>query len=149
MSRTAEMREAWADWQCQEGPGEYVDAQFFGRSIGGVAAPAAAAFDALEQALRDSGYEPSSAWAYSCRKVGGSDNYSLHAYGIAIDIDVSENPYSEGDAYSGKIKKEHVDAVMGITNSAGDSVWRWGGHFATPDRMHFQLDVGPDQLAMD
>lgn len=150
MSSTQDMREAWADWKCQEGPGEFVDVELFGKSVGGVAAPAAEAFRALEHALSSAGYEPEQAWAYSCRKIGESEKYSLHAYGIAIDIDPNENPYSAGDPYSGKLKAEHVDAVREIKNAAGTSVWRWGGDFAnTPDRMHFQLAVGPDDLSME
>lgn len=146
---TGDLRRLWADWLCHKGSGTFTDPSFFGKSIGGVAAPATDAFAALEKALRSSGYQPSSSWAYNCRNIAGTDNYSLHSFGIAIDIDPTANPFTTGDPYSGKIKEPHVAAALAIKNVQGRSVWAWGGNWTKRDRMHFQIDVGPTSMEID
>ncbi len=146
---TGDLRRLWADWLCHKGSGGFTNPNFFGKSIGGVAAPATDAFKALEAALRSAGYQPSSSWAYNCRNIAGTNNYSLHSFGIAIDIDPAANPYTTGDPYSGKIKSSHVAAALAIKNVRGRSVWAWGGNWTKRDRMHFQIDVGPTALEID
>jgi hypothetical protein len=146
---TGDLRTLWADWLCHKGSGAFANPTFFGKSIGGVAAPAVDAFKALEMALESSGYRPSSSWAYNCRNIAGTDSYSLHSFGIAIDIDPAVNPFSTGDPYSGKIKPNHVAAVLAIKNTRGRAVWAWGGSWAKHDRMHFQIDQGPTAVEID
>ena len=146
---TGDLRRLWADWLCHKGPGGFANPSFFGKTIGGVAAPATDAFEALEAALRSAGYQPSSSWAYNCRNIAGTNNHSLHSFGIAIDIDPTANPYTTGDPYSGKIKASHVAAALGVKNRQGRSVWAWGGNWTKRDRMHFQIDVGPTALEID
>jgi peptidoglycan hydrolase-like protein with peptidoglycan-binding domain len=146
---TTALRNMWADWLCHKGSGRFADPKFFGKGIGGVPVVAVDAFKALEAALTSSGYKPSSSWAYNCRNIGGTDRYSLHSYGIAIDIDPSVNPFSTGDPYSGKIKANHVEAVLAIKNQKGQSVWSWGGSWKKRDRMHFQLDKDPTGVDVD
>jgi hypothetical protein len=107
------------------------------------------AFAALEGALQATGYEPTSRWAYNCRKIRGTDRFSLHSYGIAIDIDPKLNKFSEGDRFEGKLTPAQVDAVLAIKNLRGESIWSWGGNWRKPDRMHFQLDRGPRGLDVD
>ena len=146
---TSDLRKMWGDWLCHEGSGKYADQHFFGKTIGGVPAAALDAFRALEQALKATGYKPSSSWAYNCRNIAGTKSYSLHSYGIAIDIDPKANPFSKGDPYSGKVKEQHVDAVLKIKNKRGHSVWSWGGKWKRRDRMHFQLDQDPSNVDVD
>jgi peptidoglycan hydrolase-like protein with peptidoglycan-binding domain len=146
---TTSLRNMWADWLCHKGSGRFADPKFFGKGIGGVPVVAVDAFRALETALTSSGYKPSSSWAYNCRNIGGTDRYSLHSYGIAIDIDPSVNPFSTGDPYSGRIKANHVEAVLAIKNKEGQSVWSWGGNWKKRDRMHFQLDQDPNNVDVD
>ena len=149
LESTADMRREWSDWLCARGSGEFANVKFFGKGIGGVPAPAVDAFKALEAALIATGYQPRNSWSNKCRKIANTDRYSLHSYGIAIDIDPKENPQSAGSPYSGKMQKGHVDAVLQIRNLAGRRVWSWGGDWSTPDRMHFQLDQGPDAVVID
>jgi D-alanyl-D-alanine carboxypeptidase/Putative peptidoglycan binding domain len=146
---TATLRALWKEWMCGRGDGTFVDVEFFGRRIGGVPTPAVDAYRALELALRSAGYEPGSRWAYNCRLIEGTDQPSLHSAGIAVDIDPEENPYSAGDPFAGKIGPDHVAAALAIRNAAGARVWSWGGHWSTPDRMHFQLDRGPAAVDVD
>lgn len=149
LESSADMRTLWKEWLCARGSGEFADVQFFGKGIGGVPAPAVDAFKALEAALKASGYQPRKSWSNKCRKIAKSDRYSLHSYGIAIDIDATENPQSSGPQFSGKIQKRHVDAALGVLNFSGDRIWVWGGYWNTPDRMHFQLNQGPKTVAVD
>lgn len=146
---TTSLRQMWSDWKCNAGSGGFANPKFFGRNIGGVAAPAEDAFKALEQALQSAGYKPSSSWAYNCRNIAGTDKASLHSYGIAIDLDPKVNPYSKGDPYSGKMKENHVKAALAIKNKKGQSIWAWGGSWRRPDRMHFQIDRDPSNVAVD
>ncbi len=146
---TGDLRKMWADWLCHKGPGSFSNPSFFGKTIGGVPTPAIDAYKALEMALESAGYKPSSSWSYNCRNIAGTNNYSLHSFGIAIDIDPSANPFSTGDPYSGKIKASHVEAVLAIKNTRGRSVWAWGGNWTKRDRMHFQIDLSPTDVAID
>jgi peptidoglycan hydrolase-like protein with peptidoglycan-binding domain len=146
---TSRLRSLWAPWMCRQGSGRFANPSFFGKGIGGVPAPAVDAFRALEATLRATGYEAQSRWAYNCRMIASSNKPSLHSAGIAVDIDPKDNPYTTGDPFSGKLTREQVAAVLAIKNSKGRSVWSWGGNWRKPDRMHFQLDQGPDAVDVD
>jgi hypothetical protein len=146
---SARLRDLWADWKCADGPGRFANPEFFGKRIGGVPHVTVDAFEALETALKATGYKPRSRWAYNCRKIKGSDAFSLHSYGIAIDIDPSSNPFTDGDPFSGELQSVHVKAVLAIRNASGKAVWSWGGNWRKPDRMHFQIDQGPDGVDID
>lgn len=144
---TSKLREWWAPYRCKMG-GEWADPLFFGQPIGGVPAVAVEAFRALEDALRRSGYQPESRWAYNCRPIAGTTAWSLHAYGIAIDIDPAANPFSTGDPFAGRLKPHHVEAVEALRSKGGRQLWAWGGRWTgRKDRMHFQLNVPPDDCA--
>lgn len=161
---TTQLRELWCHYACKGGeygdlgsdcgsPGSWSDPSFMGKKVGGVPTVALDAYHALERALISEGYKPpdrgQSVWAYNCRPIASSGNLSLHGFGIAIDIDPSQNPQtSGGDPYSGWLKKNHIDAVMGIKVKGGRHLWWWGGYWSgstQTDRMHFQLDVPPDE----
>lgn len=87
--------------------------------------------------------------AYNCRKVTGGSTYSLHAYGIALDINWQTNPYSRylrtdmlrvGD---GKMPLR----IQAIRTNNGKQVWRWGGYFSgNKDAMHYELCCSPADL---
>ena len=107
------------------------------------------AYKALERALKSEGYDADAVWSYVCRNIVSSGLPSLHGYGIAIDIDWNQNPQTiGGDPFSGKLKKNHVDAVMAIKVANGNNLFWWGGYWTgitMVDRMHFQLDVTPQE----
>ena len=92
--------------------------------------------------------------SYNCRTIGGSNTWSLHAYAVAVDWDYGENPYLRGTRIQPgfgtdprfMLTEAQVNAVEGIVNDDGDSIWRWLG-WTIGDTMHFQVDVPPDKCA--
>jgi hypothetical protein len=90
--------------------------------------------------------------AYNCRRVAGSDSFSAHAYGAAIDINPVENPY----LVDGSVRPPAGGSFARLDRAAGASVpagvlrardvvveafaaigWEWGGSWASPDYQHF------------
>ena len=93
--------------------------------------------------------------SYSCRKIGGSRLWSLHAYGIAIDLDYAMNPHLRQSIRRGfdtdprfLITEAQVAAVESIVNSHGERLWRWLG-WTIGDTMHFEIDVPPDRCDVE
>lgn len=142
---TTRLRQWWSYYLCNPG----ANLVLFGKSIGGVPPEAVSPYYALEKALIATGYVPDSVWSFNCRKIGGTNSWSLHAYGIAIDIDAPDNPYSPGDPFSGKFTEDQVAAVEAIRSTGGAQVWAWGGRWSKPDRMHWQINVPPSDTEID
>jgi hypothetical protein len=95
--------------------------------------------------------------AFNDRKVSGGDSLSLHAYGLAIDLNPVQNPYltrSGGalridppagadhinrmnDRPSQRLRSGMAEAVIRVF--ADDGFLIWGGHWHEPiDYQHFQ-----------
>lgn len=98
--------------------------------------------------------------AFNCKKPSGEDKtYSLHAYGLAIDINAKINPYVKGKtvlplaatAYvdrnqpaKGKITKNSI--VYKLFIKAG---WIWGGDWRNvKEYRHFEKKQKSKQLAL-
>ena len=87
--------------------------------------------------------------AFNCRKVAGTDTWSQHAYGRAIDINPVENPYVSSDgSVSPRKGAEYADRSprrKGMIASGGATVraferagWGWGGNWSSSkDYQHF------------
>jgi poly-gamma-glutamate capsule biosynthesis protein CapA/YwtB (metallophosphatase superfamily) len=90
---------------------------------------------------------------YNCRRIDGSDNWSGHAYGAAIDINPVQNPYLTRSAvhpptaarFTTIDRSDHAQVPLGAIRD-GDVVvrafarigWGWGGHWSGPkDYQHF------------
>lgn len=65
---------------------------------------------------------------FNNRNKKGGRSKSLHAWGLAIDINASWNRYNETPTMS----KELVQCFK-------DAGFDWGGDWSIPDGMHFQL----------
>ncbi len=103
---------------------------------------------ALDACLRDARYRTEShhTGAYNCRKITGGTNFSLHAYGIALDINWLANPY--GRVLITDLPPAMVAAIKAIRTNSGHAVWRWGGDYTgNRDAMHFEVVVSPAQMA--
>ncbi|MGV3491487.1 MAG: M15 family metallopeptidase [Devosia sp.] len=171
MARTnSELRQLWRDYECDEAKMMRIP---FGPDSIRVAAPAVAAFTALAEVISRHGYaiRPGDTDSYVCRAITGGKLKSLHAYGIAVDVNWQTNPYrdhpgtrepvfSDAPDQADRAKAVlagHADTDMtsamiaeieALRTRDGRQVFKWGGHFGTlKDAMHFELDVGPNELA--
>lgn len=171
MPRTnAQLRQLWRDFECDES--RLVRMQFGPDSIR-VAAPAVEAFRRLAAVFEAHGYaiRPADTDSYNCRAITGGKLKSLHAYGIALDVNWQSNPYRDhagvrpprfserptqaeraADVAAGLADTDMtapmIAEIEAISTADGLQVFKWGGHFGTlKDAMHFELDVGPDELA--
>jgi len=92
--------------------------------------------------------------AFNCRFVAGTDRWSEHAYGRAIDVNPIENPYADGDGYvsppQGAPFADRSRRAKGLIHRGGPVVaafaavgWEWGGNWAWPkDFQHFSATGG-------
>jgi hypothetical protein len=92
--------------------------------------------------------------AFNCRLAvtTGPAQWSVHAYGEAIDVNTVENPYLEGGtvmppAGAGYTNRGDVRpgmAVRGGTliNAFAAVGWPWGGRWSDPDYQHFSATGG-------
>lgn len=85
--------------------------------------------NALEDASAYTGWAPQTAYGWSPRHMMGDPTrpLSLHAWGLAIDIDQDANPVGSPGTIPSK--------VVGIFKDHG---FLWGGDWDTSDPMHFE-----------
>ena len=100
---------------------------------------------------------------FNFRPIAGSDHFSIHSYGLAIDINPIQNPFieindktgiveifpKEGVKYlnRGNIRAGMVEPIVEIFKKQG---FEWGGNWNSPiDYHHFQLSRGqvPELIA--
>jgi hypothetical protein len=87
--------------------------------------------------------------AFNCRTVSGTDRWSEHAYGRAIDINPVENPYvasdgsvspSNGEPYADRSRhrKGMIHAGDSTVRAFRRQGWGWGGYWSSAkDYQHF------------
>lgn len=88
--------------------------------------------------------------AFNCRGIPGSEHWSQHAYGRAIDLNPRLNPcvYADG-TFQPNNAAEYLDRGRGdpgLLHGADSAVriftdrgWQWGGHWTSPvDYQHFE-----------
>ena len=75
---------------------------------------------------RLSQYLKSGIWGYNCRTIAGTDSWSAHAWGIAVDVSSAYEP-------SGHCGSNVNYMTADIWKAHG---WHWGRTFC--DSMHFQ-----------
>ena len=92
--------------------------------------------------------------AFNCRFVNGTDVWSEHAYGHAVDVNPVENPYVTADGYvsppAGAAYADRSQRVPGLIHRRGPVVrafaengWEWGGDWSWPkDYQHFSAKGG-------
>lgn len=85
---------------------------------------------------------------FNCRFVSGTSRWSMHAYGLAIDVNPVENPYVSGGRVRPRAGTRYVDRARrrpGMAVDGGVLVrafaavgWSWGGHWhGSADYQHF------------
>ena len=86
--------------------------------------------------------------AFHCRFVAGTERWSEHAFGKAIDINTHLNPYHRGDYVWPEGSDRYLDRTLGEPGmiTEGDAVvgafddigWGWGGRWrSSKDYQHF------------
>jgi hypothetical protein len=86
--------------------------------------------------------------AFNCRPATGSSRWSMHAYGLALDLNPLENPYVNGGRTSHPRSRPYLDRSLELRGMVheGDAVvrafasigWGWGGRWSDPtDYQHF------------
>ncbi|GAB3991894.1 CapA family protein [Nocardioides marmoraquaticus] len=90
--------------------------------------------------------------AYNCRPVAGTNRFSDHAFGRAVDLNPVQNPYLTAGGVLPPAGGAFADADRGVGAQpaagaihAGDAVvraftsrgWEWGGLWSEPDYQHF------------
>lgn len=107
-----------------------------------------AAWAALDDVFRAHNYRPRAGvtGAYNCRRITGGTGFSLHAYGIAIDVNWDTNPY--GPRLITDMPPEMIADVEALQTVSGAQLFRWGGRYSrNKDAMHFELVCSPAELA--
>jgi D-alanyl-D-alanine carboxypeptidase len=87
--------------------------------------------------------------AFNCRLIPGTNEWSPHAYGRAIDLNPLINPclystgYFEPQNAAAYLDRSRTDP--GLLHADDPSVhaftergWQWGGSWTTPDYQHFE-----------
>ena len=165
--RTQQLRDAWSHYAGREDL--MVGADVLGRrpQVNPLLRDAA---EALGRALGAAGYRADRVGSYKNRTIKGTNRKSLHAYGVAIDIDPKHNPHRRGkpgparwatgatqEARRAEVAANRADtsftasqiaAARTVRTIDGFPVFYWsGGWNRSPDAMHFQVDVTPDELS--
>lgn len=144
MTTTTQLR----DWWSPACTGPFSRFELYGSGVVSVRPdilPAVAALNAL-LAAHDYRTRAEDTGAYNCRPITGGTNYSLHAYGIALDLNWSTNPY--GPVLQTDMPAEMVADIKAIRTRSGEQVWRWGGDYAgNKDAMHFEICCSPAALS--
>ena len=168
---TAQLREAWATYLCAEREMVTIPLLSNRTPVNPVAVDA---FNALAAALARAGYLARSVWVYNCRNIAQAASAqppraSLHAYGLAVDIDPEWNPhrhnvsgpviFSAQPSQAGRQQEVaagiagtaftpgQVAAVEAIRTVDGLQVFGWGGRWrSSHDAMHFEIRLTPAEL---
>lgn len=87
--------------------------------------------------------------AFNCRRIPGSGNWALHAYGRAIDVNPLLNPSVDHGKFEPRNAGVYLDrrriepgllhAGDAAVRAFTDAGWRWGGNWKSPvDYQHFE-----------
>jgi hypothetical protein len=79
--------------------------------------------------------------AYNCRVIAGTSVYSNHAWPIAVDLRWSAN--ARDGNYRSEMRNRGMAAVSKLKD---EGLVRWGGDFSSPDDMHLEIVLTPEQL---
>lgn len=86
--------------------------------------------------------------SFACRPAVGSSNWSLHAYGLAVDVNPFHNPYVRDDLVIPELASAYVDRENVrpgmifdddvVVQAFAEIGWSWGGDWTSlKDWMHF------------
>ena len=83
-------------------------------------------------------------WSYARRSVRGTTTvWSEHAAGTAVDLNATSHLRGARQTFSAPDRKALQRLLADF-----DGVVAWGGDFAVPDEMHFEVAVAPGAKAL-
>lgn len=86
--------------------------------------------------------------AYNCRRITSGRGHSLHAFGIALDINWNTNPFRADNVLVTDMPKVMIRNILRIRTNNDHRVWGWGGNYRTvKDAMHLEIVCAPADLA--
>lgn len=88
---------------------------------------------------------------FECRPVTGGTGWSMHAYGLAVDVNPFHNPYLKRDLVLPELASAYTDRADHrpgmiepgdlVTKAFAEIGWSWGGEWRTlKDWMHFSVN---------
>lgn len=150
MATTSQLRGYWADYKCN--PSKMVRVGFPGVDRTWnllVADKSAPIWEQFAAVMRKHNYllRETASGSYNCRKInlpsGTTNLWSLHSYGIAVDLNPSKNPYKKPLTHN--YPAAFIRDVEAIRTNGKQAI-QWGGRWSTPDAMHWQINVAPHDI---
>lgn len=119
----------------------------FGPSVARIRPELFPALVHLSRILRahDRGPRVHDTWSYNCRLIAGTTSWSMHAYGIAVDVRATSYPH--GVTVTDEALLAAVREIEALSTPDGWRVWEWGGRWRRPDGMHFEAAAPPASIA--
>lgn len=120
----------------------------FGESIAIIRPEVFPALVHLSRILRahDRGPRGFDTWSYACRRIAGTNRWSMHAYGIALDVRATSYPL--GVRVTDPQLLAAVREIEALRTPDGWRVWEWGGRWSRPDGMHFEAAAPPASMKL-
>lgn len=85
-------------------------------------------------------------WSYACRAIAGTSSWSMHAFGIAVDVRATSYPL--GVRVTDQQLLAAAGEVEALVTPDGWRVWEWGGRWRRPDGMHWEIACPPASAAL-
>lgn len=83
---------------------------------------------------------------WSFRRISGSDEYSNHASGTAVDLNSTKHPQGQEPIKS--FTQDQITAIHVLVEDLCQGKVRWGGDYRTvKDGMHFEINAPYDEIA--
>ncbi|SFK25691.1 Peptidoglycan-binding (PGRP) domain of peptidoglycan hydrolases-containing protein [Mesorhizobium albiziae] len=166
----SEQRRVWKAYDSNE---DLMTEISFGPAIIRVARPTVAAWSALEAIMNAHNYiiRSEHTHGYFPRNIAETTTRSLHAFGIAIDVNADTNPVRKTPNHrkvwfskkATQIERAHdvsinaadtdmpiemIEDVLAVRTLGKNRLFGWGGDWVKKkDAMHFHIDVSPQELA--
>lgn len=99
---------------------------------------------AFENLIKTGAVKELKTWdgCFNIRKKRGGDSYSLHSWGLAVDLNSSHNQFRK--SYEQLVREGKTPFSNGFLQCFRDAGFECGGDWVnTPDRMHFQIKELP------
>lgn len=147
MATSTQLRSWWAAYKCN--PNKMVRVKFptpidtIGLLVAAEAAPAWRLFADL-MVKHEYYFKELAGGTYKCRLIDGTNAYSLHSYGTALDLNPAKNPYKLPLTHN--YPAAFITDVLAQKGTNGAPLFRWGGTWSTPDAMHWEINVPPTAI---